>query len=69
MVAAADTTGRHDWGRGYAGMCVHHVAMMSPLSGQSDGRRESEDSKTDDNASGHGNSSSVYPPQERVLKL
>jgi hypothetical protein len=34
--------------------------MMSPLRGQSGRSGESEDSKTDNNASGHSRSSSVY---------
>ena len=33
-------------------ICIHRVAMMSPMRGQSGRSRESEDSKTDKNAFG-----------------
>jgi hypothetical protein len=38
---------------GHSGICIHRVAVMSPVRGQSGRSGESEDSKTNKNASGH----------------
>ena len=59
VVAATDTAYRHRRmrSRGCSGICIHRVVMKSPLRSQSRRRGESEDSKTDNNVSGHSRSS------------
>ena len=54
VVAATHAARPDDRRRTHTGICIHRVAMMSPMRGQSGRSRESEDSKTDKNAFGHG---------------
>src|SRR5258708_17082173 len=53
LVAATPAARPDDRRRTHTAICIHRVAMMSPMRGQSDRSRESEDSKTDKNAFCH----------------
>ena len=54
VVAAIHADRPDDRRRTHTGRCIHRVAMMGPLRGQSGRSRESEESKTEKNAFGHG---------------
>jgi hypothetical protein len=53
VVAATHAARRDDRRPTHTGICIHRVAMMSPMRSQRGRSGESEDSKTDKDASGH----------------